>query len=106
MYNMKIIEVILKPRKGFKSAKKKLNTGKTQMTAQKEEDGRITRCSDRIAETVKEFYKKFYYRTDGDISIIEPTFQVSDITLTEVEQTIHQLKRNKAPGQDNITSDI
>ena len=43
-YNVNIIKETIEQGKGFKSAKKKLNTGKTQMTALLEEDRRIVRC--------------------------------------------------------------
>ena len=85
------------------------------MTALREENSHITRLRDKIAERAKKLYKKLYSsdlknnkvpQTDKDISTIEQTLKVPDITLTKVERSIYQLKRNKAPGQDNITSHI
>ena len=92
-------------------------TGKTHMTAIKEEEGSVTRNRDRIVERAKEFYEKLYSSDINNNSVVEDeefnelsttytTFPVPEISQDEVEHTIHELKREKAPGPDNITPDM
>lgn len=113
-YNMNIIEETIERGKGFKSARRKLSTGKTQMTALLEEDGRTVRCRDRIVERAREFYEKLYSSDisnneviagEDDVTTTGP-LSIPEVTAGEVERAVHQLKRGKAAGQDNITPDI
>ena len=116
-YNLTTIQQTIEQGKGFKSAKKKLCIGKTQMTALKEEDGSVTRNRDRIVERAKQFYEKLY-SSDQDSNTIDDSEElnklnsslhplpVPEIAADEIEHTIHQLKRGKAPGPDNITPDV
>ena len=89
--------------KGFKSTKKKLSTGKTHMTAIKEEEESVTRNRDQIFERAKEFYAKLYSSDINNNSVVEDeefnelsttctTLPVPEISPDEVEHTIHQLK--------------
>ena len=112
-HNMNIIEETIQKGKGFKSAKKRLSTGKPQMTALKEEDGTVTRCRDRIVDRARDFYEKLYSSDinnnetlEEELTIRDNSQNVPEITPNEVERTIQQLKRNKTPGEDNITPDV
>ena len=111
-HNTKIVESTISQGRGFKLAKKKLNQGRIQMCGIKGKDGTIIKCRERIMERTKEFYQELY--ASKNHTCAHPSYKKDDVqkpfippvTTSEIHQAINQLKRNKAPGEDNITPDL
>ena len=116
---MTIIKETISKGRGFKLAKeedsnwqrKRLTQGKIQTTEIREDIGTISKDQNRIIERAREFYTKLYSSTqaqnDETNDAILPVITDVPLVLTlEIQNVIHQLKRNKAPGQDNFTSDL
>ena len=112
-HNTKIVENTISQGRGFKLAKKKPNQGRIQMCSIKEKDRTITKYRERIMERTKEFYQELY--ASRNHTRAHPTcskddtqklFKVPQVTTSEIHQAINQLKRNKAPSEDNITPEL
>ena len=77
--------------KGYKSAKEKLRTDETYMTAIKEEEGSITRNKHRIVESAKKFYEKLYSSDINNNSVIEDK-EFNELTPHSQFLRYHQTK--------------
>lgn len=109
-HNADVVENAAKQGKSLKAAKRKLGDGKHQFTGIKERDGTITKDRERILERAKEFYEELYSTTRNgpiDTSFLTPRLQdVPAITKAEVEHAICQMKKGKAPGEDDVPIDL
>ena len=78
-----------------------------------EEDGTHTHDKERIVKRCVEFYEELYRsrrasadQDSHDDPTTTSTIDPPSILPSEVEASIKRLKRNKAPGEDNITGGI
>ena len=99
--------------KSLKQARQKQRLGKGQLISIMEEDGTHIHDKDRIVKRCVEFYEELYKSrrasADQDSRDDRTTTSNTDalsILQSEVEASIKRLKRNKAPGEDNITGGI
>lgn len=106
------VESILASGRGPKHITK-LNTKKTRMHQMKQKDGTITSDRTEILKVCSDFYQDLYKSKSKkdpkeDKAKMKSTDQTSipSITQQEVELALKQMKDSKAPGTDEITSDI
>ena len=99
--------------KSLKQARQKQRLGKGQLISIMEEDGTHIHDKDRIVKRCVEFYEELYKsrRASADQDSRDDRTTTSGIDApsilqSEVEASIKRLKRNKAPGEDNITGGI
>ena len=75
----------------------------------KQKDGNITNDRQEILNVCADFYQELYSSKSNESkpNIISPDQSaISQVTVREVEVAIKEMKDNKAPGTDDITSDI
>ena len=81
------------------------------MVTLKEEDGTLIKDRDRLISRSEKFCTKLYStRTPQDQPFTDvhykETGQPPPILPSQVRDTVKRLKRDKAPGEDNITAGI
>ena len=87
----------------------KLSRKKTRMHQMKQKDGNITNDRQEILNVCADFYQELYSSKSSESkpNIISPDQSaIPQVTVREVEVAIKEMKDNKAPGTDDITSDI
>ena len=75
----------------------------------KQKDGNITNDRLEILNVCADFYQELYSSKSSESkpNIISPhQSAIPQVTVREVEVAIKEMKDNKAPGTDDITSDI
>lgn len=101
----------LEENKGLRKIKRKQCLGREQITTLKEEDGSLIQDSDRLVKRCEEFYSELYStRRPQDDPFLNhqesSTTTPPNILPSEVKAAINRLKRDKAPGEDNITAGL
>ena len=101
------IESILRSGRGAQHINK-LNRKKTRMHQMKQKDGTITNDRQEILDVCSDFYQELYSSKSNENKpkIVSPDQSaLPEITEREVEAATKEMK-DKAPGTDDITSDI
>ena len=104
------IESIIKSGRGPKLIDKDSN--KPKICSMKKPNGEKTTDRTEILEICADFYKELYaskieVETGEDTNIPSPdAIEIPPILHSEVQTAINQMKRNKAPGTDQVTTDI
>ena len=93
-----------------------LSIGKSQLTKLKREDGSIASTKAEVMEEIERFYGQLYASvakpagsaaTDPRAKLTRHfTEDIPEISLYEIKMALNQLKNNKAPGDDGITSEL
>ncbi len=104
------IETILESGKGPKQITK-LNSKKTRINQMRKKDGNLTTDRKEILNICADFYQDLYNstKTESKMEIKNKSVDETElptITAREVETAIKQMKENKAPGLDDLASDI
>lgn len=98
----------LENNKNFRKTRQTQCIGRSNITAMKEEDGTLIQDLNRIIKRCEEFYTRLYStRRPQDQPFANNNTQTKSIPrilLSEVESAIKRLKRDKAPGEDNISA--
>ena len=110
-YNEEQLIKSLEDNKGIKTIKRKQCLGRSNIISLKEENGTHINDRDRMIKRCEEFYTNLY---STKLPQGQPSVQIHNtrstppppILPTEVSAAIKRLKRNKAPGNDNITADV
>ena len=108
-YNEEQLIKSLEDNKGIKTIKRKQCLGRSNVISLKEENGTHIHDQDRMIKRCEEFYTNLYSTKlpQGQPSVqIQRDTHPPPILPTEVNAAIKRLKRNKAPGNDNITADV
>ena len=115
-YRTSTIQEIIKQGRGFKMAKRKLNRGRLQFTGVLEEDDTVTTDRKRIVERSREFYENLYSTTHPvdqqtqldhvDVKDHHQFESFPSVEAWEVKLAVKQSKKGKAPGPDNITTEL
>ena len=99
---------ILEQKKGPKEIYKHDN--KKKIYCMKNEDGKNTTDREEILQICKQFYEKLYDRTMATPQQIMKSSpdneEVAPFTEDEVLKCLKEMSKNKAPGPDEITSDV
>ena len=101
---------ILEMEKGPKEINK-ICQKKARIQQLSKKDGSKTSNSEEILKICSDFYQELYNSQTGTHSqeakmISTQNTEIPDITSREVEVAIKEMKKNKAPGLDEITKDI
>ena len=102
------IESILESGRGPKQIQK-LNSKKTRIRQMKKKDGTSTTNRGEVLNVCAEFYQELYSSRSNQVkeNFLSPDqMDIPTITVEEIELAVKQMKKNKAPGLDEITSDI
>jgi hypothetical protein len=103
------IETILESGKGPKQINK-MNSTKTRITKLKKTDGSITSNREEMLDVCAEFYQDLYNSThpqqNRPVTISSDQSEIPNISTDEVQRAIKQMKDNKAPGIDDLSSDV
>ena len=110
-YNEEQLIKSLEDNKGIKDIKRKQCLGRSNIISLKEENGTHIHDRDRMIKRCEEFYTNLY---STKLPQWQPSVQIHHtrntppppILPTEVSTAIKRLKRNKAPGNGNITADV
>ena len=110
-YNEEQLIKSLEDNKGIKTIKMKQCLGRSNIISLKEEKGTHIHDRDWMIKRCEEFYTNLY---STKLPQGQPSVQIHNtrsippppILPTEVSAAIKRLKRNKAPGNDNITADV
>ena len=108
-YNEEQLIKSLGDNKGIKTIKRKQCLGRSNVISLKEENGTHIHDQDRMIKRCEEFYTNLYSTKlpQGQPSVqIQRDTPPPPILPMEVNAAIKRLKRNKAPGNDNITADV
>ena len=88
----------------------KMASKKSRMSKLKKKDGNITSDRSELLEICADFYQELYGSTKKQpkdhIDISSRKSDIPPILQREVEEAVNSMKDNKAPGNDEITSDI
>ena len=106
--NLLKIEETIKKGKSLKQTSSSYYIGKQQMLALKDSNGEIVKCRDRMLKIAEEFYAELYASKTSVTPIttsVEYT-EIPEITTSEVTFALNHMKRGKAPGDDDITTDL
>ena len=109
LYNKEEQLKALKNNRGLKTIKGKQSLGRKNIVTLREEDGTLIEDRDRLIRKCEEFYIKLYRtRRPQDQPFTDvhykETGQPPPILPFEVRDAVKRLKRDKAPGEDNITT--
>ena len=105
-----MVQDVLENHKGPKIINRKLQGGRQLMSYMKDNNGTETRNKPQISQIVKHFYSTLYssdqpdWRSEEDWS--SRSEEVPPILPEEVSHDLRKMKNGKAPGEDQVTSDI
>ncbi|XP_072048653.1 uncharacterized protein [Amphiura filiformis] len=102
------IESILESGKGPKQISK-MNSKKTRISQMKDKNGIPTSSREEILNICAEFYQDLYssHSNQSKPNFLSPDqTDIPNVTVREVETAVKQMKDNKAPGTDDISSDV
>ena len=110
-YNEEQLIKFLEDNKGIKTIKRKQCLGRINIVSLKEENDTHIHDRDKMIKRCEEFYTNIY---STKLPQGQPSVQIHNtrstppppILPTEVSAAIKRLKRNKAPGNVNITTDV
>ena len=116
LFNTKHIKETIERNKGSKVFARNLSVGQSQLTKLKREDGSIASTKAEVMEEIERFYGQLYASvakpagsaaTDPRAKLTRHfTEDIPEISLYEIRMALKQLKNNKAPGDDGITSEL
>ena len=116
LFNTKHIKETIERNKGSKVFARNLSIGQSQLTKLKREDGSIASTKAEVMEEIERFYGQLYASvakpagsaaTDPRAKLTRHfTEDIPEISLYEIKMALNQLKNNKAPGDDGITSEL
>ncbi|XP_072030784.1 uncharacterized protein [Amphiura filiformis] len=104
-HNRKMIQKTLEDNKSYKKAKQGLATGKSQIIALKGEDGNIISNRELVIKRVEEFYQDLYsskVQITPPIDFESTEENIPSIGEDDVEKSLNDMKRGKAPGEDGV----
>ena len=102
---IKKVKETIESNSSYKAAKRKLASGKSQLIALNGEDGRLIHDRDQIITHVKDYYQNLY---SSKVCVDPPTITVDTdddippVGADEVAKALKEMKRGKAPGNDEI----
>ena len=99
----------LESNKGLKCTKRKQCLGKNNITTLKEDDGSLIQDFERMIQRCEELYTTSSRQTrqpTTNVSIVSHDKRPPQILPLEVSAAIKRPKRDKAPGEDNITPGV
>ena len=106
----KVVKEVLENNKGPKVINRKLEGGRQLLSSLKTKDGTIVTNKSHITETIEEFYRELYNTDQTDWRKEEDWNSRSEVVppilKEEVANALHQMKKGKAPGEDQLTADI
>ncbi|XP_063635113.1 uncharacterized protein LOC134805838 [Cydia splendana] len=114
--DVSVINRTIERNQGSKVFAKDKSIGQSQLTKLKREDGSIASSKAEVLGEIERFYGQLYTSIAKPVDSLvgDPraklsrhyTEDIPDISLYEIRMALKQLKNNKAPGKDGITSEL
>ena len=93
-----------------KSSAKKMESGRKLLSSMKAQDGTETTDRSQITKAIEDFYRDLYSTNQPDWregeNWTEKAEEVPPIMKEEVRHALNRMKKDKAPGEDQLTADI
>ncbi len=114
-FNANRVKEAIERNQGSKVFARDMSIGQTQLTKLKAEDGSVASTKAEVLGEIERFYGQLYTSVTRPVSsVADPrakltrhyTEDIPDISLYEIRMALKQLKNNKAPGEDGITSEL
>ncbi len=115
-FNTNSIKEAIERNQGSKVFARDNSIGQSQLTKLTTADGSVTSTKAEVLGEIERFYGQLYTSVTKpvDSSTSDPrakltrhyTEDIPDISLYEIRMALKQLKNNKAPGDDGITSEL
>ena len=116
IFNTNCIEKAIERNKGSKVFARNLSVGQSQLTQLRTDSGLLVSSKPEVLREVESFYGQLYtsYKKPTISSAKDPraeltrhySEEIPDVSLSEISAALRQLKNNKAPGDDGITSEL
>jgi hypothetical protein len=109
-HRTRMVKEVLESNKGPKIINRKLEGGRKLLSSLKTKDGQEVTDKANITKTIEDFYRELYSTDRPDWRVGEDWDTKADsvppIMEDEVIKTLDQMKKGKAPGEDQLTADI
>ena len=105
-FNIKTVNEAIIQGTSFKTAKRKLGIGRSQMFAIRKPDGEITHSRKDLIKVVEDFYKDLYCGDELTEEVNNEIGEFTAITVGEIKTALKSMKRGKAAGDDGVSVDI
>lgn len=108
-YKTEAITEVIEQNKSLKVLKRNLAEGQKDIQKLGDPEGAVTSDRQKILQIVENFYSAMYTKqsTNNGVPIIpkvcnQGSEEIPEITTSEIEMALREMKKNKAPGEDGI----
>lgn len=113
VYNTTEITRVIEENRGMKVLRKRLSEGRKQISKiMDNKTGQVTTNKQDILRIAREFYAELYSKSttlevNTDIPKIknQGSDDIPDVTLEEIENSLRDMKSNKSPGEDGVSTE-
>ncbi|CAH2092277.1 unnamed protein product [Euphydryas editha] len=116
VYNTNRVKNTIERNKGSKVFARDLEVGQSQLTRLKTDSGTIVTSKPEVMREIEKYYGQLYTSSRAPVPKAANdkrakltrhyTEDIPDVSLYEIRGALKQLKNNKAPGDDGITTEL
>lgn len=112
-YNTEQAKTVIENNKNMKVLRTAKTTGRARIHQLRNTEGEIKQDKNQITSIVENFYKNLYSSTNPEPYYIENrrimnigSEEIPNININEIEHALTQIKNNRAPGEDGVTTEM